>query len=347
MPSRTLKTITTLRRRTRILRTFGRFRNTQALSGSLPQPFVERRRGRGAPHAVALADRVARQVVDPAILDEEDLERALEPAALPGRNRSVVGALLAVVAVGHGEGQRLEAGDLRGHQAAAGEDVGGDPALEGAESLSRSVSVDQVRVVGTGPAAGAGGDPHVARVRVLLQVPASAGRHRAQLRPAQVAGLGGVGVRGDHEHRRAHAVPREDRVGALVAVEAAVVERDQDRPVRELRDVPAGEARVLSDRDRVEAVPGQHRHLARELRLGDRVAARSGAEQVDPVVDEDWHHAAIVVDRRIRSGGCRVGAPDRKRSQDRQSAHRNAYPAAGSHCFCIGRASGTTVQHTG
>ena len=190
-------------------------------------------------------------------------------------------------------------------------------------NLSRAaVSVDQVRVIGTGPAAGAGGDQHVARVRVLLQVPAPAGRHGAQLRPAQIAGLGGGGVRGDHEHRRAHAVSREDRVGALVAVEAAVVERDQDRPVRELRDVAAGEARVLSDRDRVEAVAGQHRHLARELRLGDRVGLARARNSVDPVVEEDRNDAAIVVDGRVRGGGRRAGAPDRECSQGKQSRSR-------------------------
>ena len=162
----------------------------------------------------------------------------------------------------------------------------------------------------------------MARVRVLLQVPASAGRHRTQLRPAQVAGLGGVSVRGDHEHRRAHAVSREDCVGALVAVEKAVVERDQDRPVWEPRNVPAGEARVLSDRDRVEAVPGQHPHLAREFRPGDRVRLARARNKVDPVIDEDRNDAAIVVDGNIRSGVRRVGAPDRKRSQDRQSAQQ-------------------------
>ena len=273
-------------------------------------------------NAVAIADRVARQVVDAAILHEEGLERSREPPSHPGRDRRVVRALLAVVAERHGEGQRLEAGDLRAQQPASGQDVGGDAALERSEGLAGAVAVEQVRVVGTDPAPGAGGDSRVAHVCVLLHVPTPAPRHRAQLGPGQVARAGRLGGRGDHEHGRAHAVSRERGIGTLVAVESAVVEGDQDRPVREPGHVSAGEARVLGDRECMEPVAIQHFHLAGELTPGDGVVVSWARIRLDPVVDQDRYDTAVVVHGRLRGGARR--AQEHERSQGAESARESA-----------------------
>ena len=124
---------------------------------------------------------------------------------------------------------------------------------------------------------------------MLLHVPAPALHHAAQLIPAQIERALVLDEADDREHRRAEPVLGEDLVGAAVRVEPPVVERDQDRPLRQAIVDALQEAHVLRDGDRLEAGPAQHVHLLRELAAGDRVVVGLA---VHPVVCEHRYRVA-------------------------------------------------------
>ncbi len=211
------------------------------------------------------------------------LEEAGDPA--------VVGRVLPVVRERHGEGERLDAAQPRGQQPRAALDVAGHARAPLGQRLE-ALALGQEAAEGVGRADAAtrvDRDVVVPGARVQLHVPAAGVVHPLQLVPAQVERLARLGLGRVDEHRRAEAEALERALGAPVGVEPPVVERDQDRPRRQLARAATRPQHVLRDRDRMEAGRGEHRHLLRELAPGDRLPVDALG---DAVVGEHRHGAA-------------------------------------------------------
>ena len=147
--------------------------------------------------------------------------------------RAVVGLPAAVGRERIGEQVGADRPELLAQAAHAEVEVAGHAALVGGEGLEPAVGPDR------GSRTRRPACPWRRCVTILciargveLEVPAARVAHLAELVPAQVERVAAVDRVGDHEHRRPEAVPPQDRVGVAVAVELAVVERDQDRPRR-------------------------------------------------------------------------------------------------------------------
>ena len=156
------------------------------------------------------------------------------------------------------------------------------------------------------------------RERVALEVDEAALLHLVDLCPGHVVGVGADEVR-DQEDRPLEVVLLEDRVGVLVVVDVAVIERQDDGLLGQRRAVFPGVHHLLRC-DSVVAVVGEVLHLLVELVRVD--SQRVLVAVIDLMVVEHWYGTGD----RVHA----VGAEREYRQEDYQQSQQDSFDP-GSH----------------